>query len=159
MIYFLPCRGEKCDEHRSIFKIYIKLIIRTCAAVSEKWKSFTWRGSPLCRDANFPPHQSHAVNWLPSHPWAPFWLLPLPQAPPLAVLLYMWRHARQTTSSTHWNPSMSNTLAFPKPYLLQPSQKVPCNCDDGFLKTTICKSDKKTYIQFLEQSVLGICFA
>jgi hypothetical protein len=42
--------------------------------VKARKKNLTWGGSPLCKNANFLPHQSHAKYELPrSH--KPFWFL------------------------------------------------------------------------------------
>jgi hypothetical protein len=51
-----------------------------CDIKRSEIKTLIWGGSPSCKDANFPPHWSHAVNQLLlTH--KPLWPPPLPQAP------------------------------------------------------------------------------
>ncbi len=65
-----------------------------------------WDGSSLWKDANVPPHQSHAVNCLPlTH--KPLWLPPLPQASPSDPFQHCGTFSRQNMTSTRLNPLLS----------------------------------------------------
>jgi hypothetical protein len=43
----------------------IKTYLQRISKKSETKNALTWGGSSLRKDANLPPHQSHAVNRLP----------------------------------------------------------------------------------------------
>ncbi len=79
---------------------HIKLIFSTCLAVKVKnKKTLTWGGSPLCKDANFPPHQSHAVNQLSLPHRSPPLSLNIPLEPFRSCDIFN----QQKMTSTHWN--------------------------------------------------------
>jgi hypothetical protein len=53
-------------------------------AIKTVKKALPWGGSPLCKDMNFPPHQSHGMNRLPlTH--EPFFGTPPPPAPSIPL--------------------------------------------------------------------------
>jgi hypothetical protein len=78
-----------------------------CGDSSKNKKLLIGGGSPLSKDANFPPHQSHAENQLPlSHKL--FWPSPLPKTFPSTLQIHTcdtfhW----QKTTSICWNLQMS----------------------------------------------------
>jgi hypothetical protein len=52
------------NSTRSIFEAHITNS-STCVVIKKEQKSPTWCSSPLCKDANFPPHQPLAEYQLP----------------------------------------------------------------------------------------------
>jgi hypothetical protein len=60
---FLVCGGEKCIKTQVFLQhIYIQHLPHVGMKKIEKT---SWDSSPLCKDANFHPHQTHAENQLP----------------------------------------------------------------------------------------------
>ncbi len=103
---FLTCRGEKYEQY--IFTTYEMSNYHMCGNCTVKNKKPLLGVVAFCvKDANFPPHQSHAVNCLPfTH--KPFW----PPTPPLSIPFNpISTHVTHLTGKRrHWHAGPSHVL-------------------------------------------------
>jgi hypothetical protein len=72
-----------------------------CRDQSKNKKAFTWGGSPLCKAANFPPHQFYAVNRLPI-PQALLATTPSSNITLYPICTHVTHLTWQKTTWTHW---------------------------------------------------------
>ncbi len=61
MIYFKPTEEKNINSTGHVHSICVMNNYLVCSVVKKK-EALTWGGSPQCKDANFPPHLSHAVD-------------------------------------------------------------------------------------------------
>ncbi len=73
-----------------------------CGDQSNNKKALTRGGSPLCKAANFPPHQFYAVNRLPI-PQALLATTPSSNITLYPICTHVTHLTWQKTTSTYWN--------------------------------------------------------